>query len=219
MTCKRKLFALQFITLISIVFFLFSCKKDKHDEILFPRDLSIISIQKKTEVRVFSNKQEVTNEVIKTRFAADEVFSYGSQTITVESKLSFSSKDSVSFGNQQFSVVQNGDLFLFHAVDGYIEVNLNNPYYKMIKYKNPLLPVASGPNFMTYFTNEVKVAHGNFNKMELSVLCYVFKQGNPSSSWSKSTGTLFNEFDQESISSLGVNDTLAVQEFVINLAR
>ena len=83
----------------------------------------------------------------------------------------------------------------------------------MLKYPlryDPEFPIPNGG----YRTKEVRVAYGSYQDIELCYLLYKISEYTDYS-YSKMGGKTFNEFNPEVVSSLGVRDTLAIQEYRI----
>ena len=128
----------------------------------------------------------------------------------------FCSEDSVRFKDDPFvyDVEKNGSQFLFSSRLGFLfEGDVNSIYSKMLKYPmryDPEFPIPNGG----YRTKEVRVAYGSYQDIELCYLLYKISEYTDYS-YSKMGGKTFNEFNPEVVSSLGVRDTLAIQEYRI----
>lgn len=203
---------LNFIIFFIISLLLFSCKKS--EEVVFPFDLTVISIKEKTAVRVFTKLGEITDAKIKARYTNYEVVhDYHMLPIDSNFKISFLSKDSVLMGSSKFSVERNDKLFLFHSEKYAIhqDPGFGMQVQDILKYSSPKIPVVGG-----YALKETRVSRGNYDEMQLSGLRYLLQK--KSGTWrSTESGILFNEFDEGSLSLLGVQDTLSVRELIIDL--
>lgn len=201
--------------LISILFF--SCKKDKQEESAdFPQDLHFTNMVETRGLRVFTNKTEITDNEVKARFIK------GSSTFNTtprpgyEWMITFQSKDVLNIDALKFAVTKNDDLFLFYADQQQSGKN-NDPVYDMLKYSYAKTPVinVSGADFLT---KEVLAGHGDYKELNLAMFQYRLKRGDGVKTvLSINEGGIFNEFNEQFITKLGVNDTLAIHEYVYNM--
>ena len=162
-----------------------SCEKE--EEIEFPITLYGSEVVKVSNIRMFTNKEEIYDTDKIMRFK-DDPFVY--------------------------DVEKNGSQFLFSSRLGFLfEGDVNSIYSKMLKYPmryDPEFPIPNGG----YRTKEVRVAYGSYQDIELCYLLYKISEYTDYS-YSKMGGKTFNEFNPEVVSSLGVRDTLAIQEYRI----
>lgn len=215
MLFKTNRLTLNAVAVFVAFMFLFSCKKSDDDA--FPVDMRMISIKQKVAVRVFTNKVEIKDAKIIAHYASAAVFNeHLNQPVDSEAKFSFLSRDSILMGSSKFTVVQNDKLFLFSSVRSFAVQDAGSgvEVIDILKYNSPKVTLLGG-----YTRKEVRVGHGNYNEMQLSVLTYMLNKGDRITQWSGESGTLFNEFNEDIVSSLGFQDTLAVQELVLTLRR
>ena len=85
---------------------------------------------------------------------------------------------------------------------------------RMLAYMAPLVPLPPG-GMNSHFSQEVRVGHGDYRTLNFSVLSYKLNQGDGIRYYSRQSGSVFNEFNEEVIARLGRQDTLAIQEFFI----
>ena len=69
-----------------------------------------------------------------------------------------------------------------------------------------------------YWTKEIRVAYGSYQDIELCYLLYKTSEYTDYS-YSLMRGKVLNEFNPEVVSSLGVRDTLAIQEYRIRFKK
>jgi hypothetical protein len=73
------------------------------------------------------------------------------------------------------------------------------------------IPTASGTS---YVRTEIRVGYGSYRDLHLSLFAYKLTKINQDG-YGRYSGIIFNEFNSDYINSLDVNDTLAVQEFIV----
>src|SRR5690606_11283146 len=106
-----------------------------------------------------------------------------------------------------------GSNFLFYSVKN-IAGSSSNVINDLLKYNAPREPGLAIFG-IDYFTKEVRVANGNYRNLNFSVLSYFIKRSSNNGS-SQQSSYLFNEFNENIISKLKANDTLAIQEYTLN---
>lgn len=95
-----------------------SCKKTDIEEESphFPSTLFLTSIKQKSKIRLFSNKQEITDQKVIDNFLKDfNDFEIRDTSFVSDENLVFSSPDSASIPNlfRSLTIVKTGDQFLF----------------------------------------------------------------------------------------------------------
>lgn len=202
------------LTALIIVFALISsCKKEK--KVNFPQELYATKISVKTQFRLYTNTGEITNSDVKNRFKTNpDFYSLENQQITPNEKMTFLSQDTAIFGTStiKFSISKSENQFLFYSPN-IVQGSSNNLINDILKYTATRIQVPPFNNF-DYLTKEVRVANGNYKNLNFSVLSYFLRSNHGSSS--RQSGYLFNEFNENALSKLRVNDTLAIQEYTIN---
>lgn len=198
-----------------------SCKKDNSGSTFDPtKKLYAYKATQKSTVRLFTNGVEIKNSAVINNFIKNStVFNLDLSKIDRSYFLTFSSVDTAIFNNDNFnfpekySIVKQNNQFLFYSPEVLIDRNQTFRYlYDMFKYTYPQtpLPLSSGFVFKTKF---IKVGYGSFKEVELSLLSYKYVQSFMGSRLSTEQSGLNNEFNENVISKLSVNDTLAIQEF------
>lgn len=194
---------------------IFSCKEDKIDKpVSFPHTMYVDKITSKSDLKLFSNKSEITDVITKTNFVSNVPnFDLLTQPLDPTENITFVTQDTIIFSSStiKFAVEKSGDQYLFYSDFFYADITFKGVVYDLLRFNYPKTPLPSASGFQ-YKTKEVRVAHGDYTDLQLSVLSYKIKQGN---SWESET--LFNEFNDSVISEIGLNDTLAVREFIIYL--
>lgn len=205
----------QYFLLILIVVVAFSCKKeDKDPDPAFPQDLFIANVLKKSEVRVFTNQTEVTDSATKARFINNVTnFNVQDQQRDINEKVRFLSADTAVFtgSDEKFFIARSNDKLLFYSKFPF-EDRAPALLNEIVKYP---APKTGGPDGNT--RREIRVGHGDYENLSVSVMSYKLTRGDGKKLVSGQYGTFFNEFNEGVIRKLGVNDTLAVQEFKIVL--
>jgi len=207
----------------NIAFFLlfaafFSCKKEEDKKPQFPADLYMTHVNKKAGIRLFVNKTEIKDKAIIDKFVKGESnFHVNDSSVVSDEKITFLSKDSVYVGGRSIkdirSVERNGNRFLFKTVTyNMISKSRAELIFDMNKHRSALTPAYDG----NYHVDIIMVGYGDYSKVELSLFSYkVVKRSGQS--WSLNTGKTFNEFDESYISTVGPNDTLAIEEYSYTL--
>lgn len=195
-----------------------ACKKDKAgaDTLTFPKELAIAKVSAKNDLLLFSNKTEIKDSEIKNRFVNNVkgYFNLDEQPLGSGARMSFLSEDTATFSSSgsKFSIQKDEDLFLFYSK---LSIPVPSSYpptlRDFLKYTYPLSPLPSPGGESSYLTKEVRVGRGSYQELQLAIMGYKLKRGN----FSSMAGTVFNEFDRTHIPKLGVNDTLAIREFII----
>jgi hypothetical protein len=206
---------LAFIFTVSLT----SCKKSDEPN-RFPQNLKLNTVEKKSEIRLFINKQEVFDANLINDFINDGAASYNfnlHQKPMPSYFLTFIMEDTATMGvgdpPEKFSYTKKDSLFLFlsKSVHTYAAPIDENEFYK---YVDPV--VTPNPNG-GYDHNEVAVGYGSYTDLKMILCGYKYSNGsNPTGQYdglNKFTSTMNNEVNEEFIQQLGMNDTLAFQLF------
>lgn len=205
----------QSFLLILTVMVVFSCKKeDKEPNPAFPQDLFIADVLKKSEVRVFSNQTEITDSATKARFISNVTnFNVQDQQRDRNERVRFLSADTAVFtgSDEKFFIARSNDKLLFYSKFPF-EDRAPVLLSEIVKYP---APKTGGPD--GNIRREIRVGQGDYDSLNISAMSYKFTSGDGKKLVSGQYGTFFNEFNEGVIRKLGVNDTLAIQEFKIIL--
>lgn len=211
---------------------LFACKKTKVDPApQLPSTLFLNGITKKSTIRLFTNKGEITDRSVIDKFIkGTKGFTRKDTSFTSNETLTFFSADSAGLSNSfnSLTVKKNENQFLFKSTNKNIlsAAELASSY-KMQKYQSAIEPVWDS-QFSAYY---MLVGYGDYAALNLSVFEYSriswfmlqLNWGDSQSpdTWYKSSasGTIFNEFNETYISAVGINDTLAIQEYAYSFRR
>lgn len=212
----------KFLLILSIgVLSLVCISCEKEDEIEFPVKLYPSEAVRVSDIRMFTNKEEIYNTDKIVRFANSPKIALPDipDDADIKSSLSticFYSKDSVRFNGERFvyDVEKNGNQFLFYSRPNLVfEVDAHSIFYKMLKYPMNYDPAFMLPNGR-YWSKDIRVAYGSYQNIELCYLSYKISEYTDYS-YSIMSGWTFNEFNPEVINRLGARDTLAIQEYRI----
>lgn len=202
-----------FFSLVSI-----SCGKD--DEIGFPVILHPSEVVNVSNIRMFTNKEEIYDtEKINQFIHHSNMYLL---KVPDESDLKdptaiihFFTKDSVSFGSETFvfEVEKKGRQFLFYSPPSVIvDYEYSEPIsLRMLKYPPINCGVLPHP-IGRYLAKEVRVGYGDYQSFDLCFLLYQISDYTGVSN-SLMYGRTLNEFNTDVISTLGPKDTLAIREY------
>lgn len=217
-----------FVFLLTIL--ITSCKKTEIEQepTQFPSTLSLTSIKQKSKIRLFSNGQEITDQKVIDDFLKDfKDFEIRDTSFVSDENLVFLSADSASIPNlfESLTVLKSGDQLLFKSTNMHIVTAAQLTNYKMAKYQSPIEPVWDSK----YRVYHMLIGYGDYSDLKLSVFNYslLTRWHNFSNDYfgfndttstdyiykSKTSGKVFNEFNESYVSSIGKNDTLAIQEY------
>ncbi len=218
-----------YIFLLAII--ILACKKTKIDPApQFPSTLYLNGITKKSTIRLFTNKGEITDQSVIDKFIkGTKGFTRKDTSFISDETLIFFSADSAGIPNlfNSLTVVKKENQLIFKSTNRNIisDAQLSSSY-KMTKYQSEIKPVWDG-KFSVY---NMLVGYGNYSALNLSVFEYNrigwYIQWNWSDDsspdiWDKSSssGTIFNEFNESYINSVGKYDTLAIQEYFYSFRK
>ena len=161
--------------------------------------------------RLFTNKMEITDASIKTKFfnKSSSRFSYKPIAGPTDG-LTFIAPDTVRFdgSSMRFSVVKNNTQYLFYSPQ-VVQGSYNNILYDMLKYNAPKIPISFQTGYQ-YLTSEVRVGYVVASKVQLSYLDYYYIKSNGIGQGGY-TGLLYNELNENVIAEITGTDTLAIQ--------
>lgn len=206
-----------------------ACKKTdiEKESIQFPSTLSLSSIKQKSKIRLFSNKQEITDQKVIDNFLKGfNNFEIRDTSFVSDENLVFLTADSASIPNLfgSLTVLKTADQFLFKSTNINIITADQLTHYKMAKYQSEIDPVWDSK----YRFYHMLIGYGDYSELKLSVFNYsLTKWYNNSNDYfgfndttytgytykSKTSGKVFNEFNESYLSSVGKSDTLAIQEY------
>jgi hypothetical protein len=217
-----------YVSLLAII--ILACKKAdiEQESNQFPSTLYLTSISQKSKIRLFSNKQEITNQKVIDNFVSGlKDFEIRDTSFVSEENLTFLSADSATIPNLfgSLTVVRTGDQLLFKSTNkNIITAAYLSSNYKMAKYQSEIEPVWDGK----YSVYNMLIGYGDYSELKLSVFNYNLTQWYTNSNdyfgfndttstdytyKSEMSGKVFNEFNESYINSGTKNDTLAIQEY------
>ena len=91
-----------------------------------------------------------------------------------------------------------------------VQVKIGYEMLPLLKYTDELIPVPHSVGF-DYLTREIRVGCGSYKNLEISYLSYKLLRSRDSLRQMVS-GRLLNEFNEEAVKAIQLQDTLAVQE-------
>jgi hypothetical protein len=202
----------------ALVCTLLLCACNKEDDIVdFPVTLYAHEISQVSNVRLFVNKKEIHNSNAIKSFVNNPQYSdffllpTNTEIQSSNESICFLSKDSFLFGSSTivYTVQKDAKKFLFHSPLYFVSPDYyygENLIRSLLKYPGDLFPM--GPYSLG--ATQVFVGYGSYKNLEISFLSYVLS----TSRWVL-CGRLFNEFNEEAIKNLQLQDTLAIQEYKI----
>ncbi|MDR1740074.1 MAG: hypothetical protein LBR45_04890 [Bacteroidales bacterium] len=211
---------MKYLLNIALVSALLLCACNKEEHIEFPLTLYPQKVSQVSDIRLFTNKQEIHDENIikafidnnRKRFTGFDTIDFSSilDILSNEkfsndssSNIYFLSKDTALFGTMtsKFTVEKKDNQFLFYS-----PLYVSTHYHPSItKYTaTELIP----PN--SYITREVRVGYGSYENIEICFLAYM-----KTSTYNIENARLLNEFNEDYINTLSLTDTLAIREYRI----
>ncbi|MDB5158899.1 MAG: hypothetical protein JWR50_3606 [Mucilaginibacter sp.] len=197
---------LSFSIFLSLLFGIFSCKKDNgaKTNITFPRELYPTQITQKGEVKVYTAGGEMTDASQKEKFLGAQKTSFNltfqpnvTTSQVLNSSITFVNRDTMMFSlsPEKYVAANKNGQFTFTGTKYQLPVDTADILYKSLKYdylliKAPFLPSGqpySGPgvyfsNNLTYNTNmpflgkPVSVGYGDYNTLRLSLFSFKFSR-------------------------------------------
>ncbi|NRF37639.1 hypothetical protein [Pedobacter foliorum] len=198
---------------------LFACKKDSAGKAQFPIDFYSESAQVETATRVYTKGGEIKDPIKIRQLTGNVSYFHAEDDQTGKGNLylSFVSKDSIFFGNNnfKFGVRQSGEQFLFTFSLTLLQsaAGFDNIRYHLLKHEN----VVQSQGAQT--SKEVRIAYGNHQELKLPFFAYRISSsfdGTPRSLF-RYDGIVNNEFNESSLSMLAAHDTLAVKTYILTL--
>jgi hypothetical protein len=204
-----------FLTLITSL--LIACKKK--EIVTFPVTLYLTGMVKTSDVRLFTNQIEIKDTAIINHYiAGSQFFNLQTDSLNPSYYITFESEDTaVFFGTSyKFSVSKSSSLIVFYSKPTTVLIDPSNRLSvladTLLKFKYKKIPVPHGTNLMAYLTKEVRVAHGDYLELDLSMI--TFRIGSYDSYLSE---MLHNELYEGAMSAYMSNDTVAVQSYSFHL--
>lgn len=195
-----------------------SCSKNNDTPQTYPYTLTLKSIVAKTGLKLYINKAQVTNLSVQNKFIGSQSSLFGVQNTYqnqayFNNKVVFTAKDTITFGDSKnkFILTKTDEQFLLTSVTA----SLWDKYDVVLTLlKNYLIkPLDFGTGYR-YLVFNVIPATGNYKKLQIPLISYKLKNQSDGYYYS-SYGSTYNEFNESYIKNQGVNDTLAVQEFIL----
>lgn len=191
--------------LLLVATLLSACKKDS-------------AAPETSEIRLFTNKSEITDGAIKAKFLSQArvVAVFQTQPTTGTGKITFITPDVTTFDTStlRFEAIEKAGQYLFYSSPF---VQLNTAYdmlvYDMLKYVAPKTPVLCGNGSLNtcYATREVRVGYGDAKQVQLACLQYYWVNA-----YGQSSGLLYNELNEGIVAQITSSDTLAIRVSRVN---
>lgn len=199
---------------MALVFICISCKKET---INFPHSLYHTKTTATTDVRLFINKVEIFDKTIIDNFIKNiNIFNRQNIPVNPNEKITFPTKDTIVFESSgvKYNSVLTGNQFIFTSPPYYVTMLTSSPN-GMELYPDKVLQLPGiSPS---YVVNRYSVATGDYNSLYISFFSYLLRKVSPGSGaylhYYSNAGNVFN---QNFINTLGLSDTLAIQEFRAN---
>ena len=155
----------------------------KKETVTFPVTVYLTGMEKTSDVRLFTNRMEIKDPtVINHYIAGSQFFNLQTDSLNPSYHITFESEDTAVFADT------------------------------LLKYKYKKIPVPHGTNLMTYVTKEVRVAHGDYLELDLSLITFrIVSYGGYLSEM------LENELYEGAMSAYRPGDTVAVQSYSFHL--
>ena len=205
------------VFLALITSFLIACKKK--ETVTFPVTVYLTGMEKTSDVRLFTNRMEIKDPtVINHYIAGSQFFNLQTDSLNPSYHITFESEDTaVFFGTSyKFSVSKSSSLIVFYSKPTNVFIDPSDRFSvladTLLKYKYKKIPVPHGTNLMTYVTKEVRVAHGDYLELDLSLITFrIVSYGGYLSEM------LENELYEGAMSAYRPGDTVAVQSYSFHL--
>ena len=162
-----------------------------------------------TGIRLFTNKMEITDVAVKTRFLNRAPADFRQLLPgTTTDQVKFSAPDTATFGASRikFVATKSNDQYIFRSPAVVQLSSTTMLLHDMLKYTAPIYQVPTASGFGS-ITSEVRVGYDRGNQLQLSYLQYYWRN---SQGWY--SGTLFNELNESVVSKVSATDTLAVRQ-------
>ncbi|MDH7463634.1 hypothetical protein QEG73_20205 [Chitinophagaceae bacterium 26-R-25] len=201
----------------AIVILSISCKKQS-EVVKYPQRLYLTQISSKQNVRLFTNNSEIKSSSVINSFVGDnsnfQIIAANQFTPNTD-YIDFLSSDTAMFSTSdyvKYDVTKSGNQFILKSQIGfpYSDNVMRSIVRSIMKY--PGQEVKGPPGMPTSgFEYGTSIGYGNYSNFELCWLAYKIVK-HPTNGNYLATGMLQNEFNPNVISTLGANDTLAIQE-------
>ncbi|WP_207420328.1 hypothetical protein [Desertivirga brevis] len=207
-------------TFITALFAFTSCKKTQEEPVIeYPFTLENSTVEKKSEIQLFTSNQELKDVGKITKFVENsQLFNMHLQDNRFGSLTVFSADSSYfNFPENKYTYEKKNGLYYFYSTYLYDLGDAPAGSLALVKHKEPHFNTAQG-----VMAKEIRVAKGTLKSLEFSCLAYKLSRNsyNVNGKLTGSTeeeGVLYNEFNEDFLRSLGEHDTLAVQKFVITV--
>lgn len=222
-------FLLKLLAMLFITTLVACSKKDEDDLISFPLALKATTLENQGAVRLFTMNGEVKDKETIDQFISNSLAFGQAFDVSKVSPVAFLSVDSfqVGFSQTLYEVEQQNGQFIFSTAT-LIEEDLNgrNMYlartaldrHHLSKHNTPL-DTARSLTGKIYTGKEIIIANGSHSSLIIPLLSVKAKR-----IWSNGLqgtwgGTLFSEFNEGFLSSLGNRDTVAIQQHYFRFER
>lgn len=219
------------LTALICLFFLFSCKKEKHNDFINAK-FKASSITKDGTLKVFTENGEIiTDQNVIAAFTANEDLLLSLDKRSAEGEgIKFVSADSVYFLNPNGTTfgkyaykIDGANIFFYETIEGFIDGLSSSVHDKIVKFQPTFseqytIPGVGGLYTYKRRTNTVK---GYITKDELKINQFSFKlrRTQDKDSWQEHSSTLMNVFNEDYLKTLTKQDMLAVQSYSLNFKR
>jgi hypothetical protein len=214
-----------------------ACEKESSDELKFPVTLYPEKIAQVSPIRLFTDGREIAIDPATAKKIVEKLHIPSIadiQQTAADNAIVFISKDSANISIEirdpygividdeivTFTVKKEGQRFIFYSPLDRTEF-IDLPYHKDGTHilKHPEAWHSHPESNVRYPI--VNVAYGDYTDMDFCILTYgyyrqntiVYENGIPELFWVG--GSVSNEFNEDFISTIAVNDTLAIQEYRI----
>jgi len=206
------------LTLISVTGV--SCKKDNAATNKFPKTLEYQGITFISTERVFTNKGEITDSVIK----AKAIVSTGLNLILhpnriKEDPIVVNSKNEIQIGGDKYSFIEeNQDHKLIFSANISSVITPSASAVKLAPLYQYSGLKSSGDNFIYHWP---LILQGDYSAFKLSQMdfCYLQRNSNTGKLIARNVTWIANEFNTKGLSILGDRDTIAIREYTLNYAE
>ena len=223
--------------LIGLLMIIITCEKEDEVIMQYPTKMVVREYKIKSKIRLFTKDGEISNSETIEKFVKKWInlhfFKNIDTVILIDNPdtINFIKSDSVRFNNERHTrkLKINGDIFYFYPKDTLVDHIITNNdtlatlKYKIGKYKYDfkLITLVSPPNIFSYKGKHMipRIAKGNEKKIVFPMLTYDIVFHSQFKSERQAYANLNNEFDQGITKILGIDDTLAVQEFDLTFEK
>lgn len=193
-----------------VVILSISCSKSK--EVKYPKRLYLRELSGKQNVRLFTNNAEIKSLPVINDFIGGSQNFEAIEPIRIDANshyIEFSSADTAAFSYAnafKYQVVKSGNQFILKSQP--VRPHLDDIIGSIKKYPDEVLGSS-----IFYTISETVIGYGDYSRFELCLLAYKIAKHSQQNGNYIALGVLKNEFNQNYISTLGPNDTIAIQEY------